>query len=446
MSIVAMSTRIRLFEILWSLRAGAPVSVDLARMGMELLHERCAALDIGKKDVKACVRTPSTGNRKRSREQRVRTFATTTNALLELRGWLIAEKVTLVVMEATGDYWRGAFYLMEDALNVMLVNAAHAKGLPGRKTDVADSVWLCQLGECGLLRASFVPPEPIRQLRDLTRYRSTLAVERTREAQRLEKELEDAGIKLSSVATDILGVSGRAMLAALIAGHDDAAALADMAKGRMRSKIPALVEALTGNFGEHHAFLCRLHLERIDQLSTAIEELSTRIEEKMRPFSHKIDLLETIPGVGRRVAEVIIAETGGDMSRFPTAANLVSWAGDAPGHHESAGKRKSGKTRHGNRWLNAALGTAAMAAGRTKDTYLASRYRRLAPRIGKKKAIVAIQHKILTSTWHMLTNDAAYNDLGADYYTRLDPERAMRRIVAQANALGYTVRFDPIAA
>jgi transposase len=415
-------------------------------MGVELLHERCAALDIGKKDLKACVRTPSASNRKRSRDQRVRTFATTTNALLELRDWLIAERVTLVVMEATGDYWRGAFYLLEDELNVMLVNAAHAKGLPGRKTDVSDAAWLCQLGECGLLRASFVPPEPIRQLRDLTRYRATLVAERTREAQRLEKELEDAGIKLSSVATDILGVSGRAMLKALIDGEDDAAALAEMAKGRMRSKIPALVEALTGNFGEHHAFLCRLHLERIDQLSAAIEELSARVEEKMRPFSGSLDRLETIPGVGRRVAEVIIAETGGDMSRFPAAANLVSWAGDCPGHHESAGKRKSGKTRHGNRWLNAALGTAALAAARTKDTYLAGRYRRLAPRIGKQKALVALKHKILVSTWHMLTEDLDYRDLGADYFARLDPERAMRRIVAQANALGYTVRFDPVQA
>ena len=323
---------------------------------MELLHERCAALDIGKKDLKACVRTPSVSRRKRSRSQEIRTFATTTNALLELRDWLVAERVSLVVLEATGDYWRGAFYLLEDDLNVILVNAAHVKGLPGRKTDVSDAAWLCQLGECGLLRASFVPPEPIRQLRDLTRYRTTLTAERTREAQRLEKELEDAGIKLSSVATDILGVSGRAMLAALIAGEDDAIALAELAKGRMRPKIPQLVQALTGNFGVHHAFLCRLHLQRIDQLSTTIEELSTRIEEQMRPFSHKLDQLQTIPGVARAVAEVIVAETGVDMNRFPSPGHLASWAGVCPGHHESAGKRKSGKTRHGDRWLCGALG------------------------------------------------------------------------------------------
>ena len=305
---------------------------------MELLHERCAALDIGKKDLKACVRTPSV-RRKHSRSQQIRTFATTTNALLELRDWLVAERVSLVVLEATGDYWRGAFYLLEDDLNVILVNAAHAKGLPGRKTDVCDASWLCQMGECGLLRASFVPPEPIRQLRDLTRYRTTLATERTREAQRLEKELEDAGIKLSSVATDILGVSGRAMLAALIDGERDAQVLAEMAKARMRPKIPQLVAALTGNFGEHHAFLCRLHLERIDQLSAAIGELSARIEEQMRPFARQLEHLMTIPGVGQTVAEVIVAETGTDMGRVRTGANLASWAGVCPGHRPANANR-----------------------------------------------------------------------------------------------------------
>ena len=283
--------------------------------------------------------------------------------------------------------WRGAFYLLEDDLDVILVNAAHAKGLPGRKTDVCDASWLCQMGECGLLRASFVPPEPIRQLRDLTRYRTTLAAERTREAQRLEKELEDAGIKLSSVATDILGVSGRAMLAALIDGERDAQVLAEMAKARMRPKIPQLVQALTGNFGEHHAFLCRLHLERIDQLTAAIGELSARIEEQMLPFARQLEHLATIPGVGQSVAEVIVAETGADMSRFRTAAHLASWAGVCPGHHESAGKRRSGKTRHGNRWLTGALGTAALAAARTKDTtYLGARYRRLTRRAGEEES------------------------------------------------------------
>ncbi|MGI5133217.1 IS110 family transposase [Streptomyces sp. CA-106110] len=413
---------------------------------MDVLHERCAALDIGKKDLKACVRTPSASGR-RSRWQEIRTFATTTNALLELRDWLVAERVTLVVMEATGDYWRGAFYLLEDCLNVILVNAAHAKGLPGRKTDVADAAWLCQLGECGLLKASFVPPEPIRHLRDLTRYRSTLAGEMSREAQRLEKELEDAGIKLSTVATDILGVSGRAMLDALIDGERDVHALAQLAKARMRPKIPELVEALTGSFGEHHAFLCRLHLERIDHLKTTIAELSRRIEEEMRPFARQLELLQTIPGVGQAVAEVLIAETGGDMARFATAGHLTSWAGVCPGHHESAGKQKSGRRRHGNRWLGAALGTAAMAASRTRDrTYLGARYMRLMPRLGKKKALVALEHSILTAVWHILTQDTGFHDLGGDYYTKHNPERALRRITRQANALGLTVRFEPIEA
>jgi transposase len=315
---------------------------------MELLHARCAALDIGKKDLKACVRLPPLQGHK-ARRQEIRTFATTTNALLELRDWLIESKVTLVVMEATSDYWRAPFYLLEDDLNVILVNAAHAKGLPGRKTDVADAAWLCPLGECGLLKASFVPPEPIRELRDLTRYRATLAAERTREASRLEKELEDAGIKLSAVATNILGTSSRLMLDALINGEQDVHVMAELAKTRMRARIPDLVEALNGNFREHHAFLCRMHLERIDQITAAILQLSERIEDAMRPFARQLELLQTIPGIGQSNAEVIIAETGADMTRFRTAGNLASWAGTTPGHYESAGKRRSGKTRHGNR-------------------------------------------------------------------------------------------------
>jgi transposase len=411
---------------------------------MDVLHDRCAGLDIGKKDLKACVRTPSPSGR-RSRHQEIRTFATMTNALLELRDWLVEEKVTLVVMEATGDYWRGAYYLLEDTLNVILVNAAHAKGLPGRKTDVSDSAWLAQLGECGLLKASFVPPEPVRQLRDLTRYRSTLTVERTREAQRLEKELEDAGIKISAVASDILGVSGRAMLAALIAGEDDAQVMAEMARGRMRPKIPALTAALTGNFGEHHGFLCRMHLTRIDELSASIEVLSARIDQEMRPFARQIEHLVTIPGIKKTTAQVIIAETGADMTRFRTPGHLASWAGVCPGHHESAGRQYSGKRRHGNRWLGGALGMAAMTTSRTSErTYLGARYARLVPRLGKQKTIVAVEHSILIAVWHMLTDDVDYQDLGGDFFNKRNPERALRRIIRQANELGLTVRFDPI--
>lgn len=407
---------------------------------MELLHARCAALDIGKKDLKACVRLPPVAGRK-ARRQEIRTFATTTNALLELRDWLNESKVTLVVMEATSDYWRAPFYLLEDDLNVILVNAAHAKALPGRKTDVADAAWLCQLGECGLLKASFVPPEPIRELRDLTRYRATLAQERTREASRLEKELEDAGIKLSAVATNILGTSSRLMLDALIGGEQDVHVMAELAKTRMRARIPDLVEALNGNFREHHAFLCRMHLARIDQITEAIVAISERIEEAMRPFARQLELLQTIPGIGRSNAEVIIAETGADMTRFRTAGNLASWAGTTPGHYESAGKSRSGKTRHGNRWLAGTLGIAAMSAAKTKNTYLAARYKRLTPRLGKKKALVALQHNMLTAIWHMLTGDVPYQDLGPDYFDRLDPDRAKRRAIAQLHRLGYQVEL-----
>jgi transposase len=407
------------------------------------MHDRCAALDVSKKDVKVCVRTP--GKRRNQRHTEVRTFATTTNELLAVRDWLTAEKVTLVVMEATGDYWRAPYYLLEDALNVELINARQAKAMPGRKTDVSDSVWQCQLAECGLLRASFVPPEPIRQLRDLTRYRSVLADEQTREAQRLEKELEDAGIKLSCFATDILGVSGRAMIEALIRGERDPQVLAGMARGRMRPKIPDLVQAMIGRFGEHHAFLCRMHLDRIDALDRDIAALGGRIEQLTATFTRAIEHLDTVPGINQRVAEVIIAETGGDMSRFPTPAHLASWAGVCPGNHESGGRRKSGKTRKGNKWLRDALGTAALAALRSKDTYLGAQYQRLVRRLGnKQKAIVALQHSILVSVWHMLTGDATYRDIGADHFLRRDPDRERRRAIAALNKLGYTVTLNPI--
>jgi transposase len=410
---------------------------------VDVLHDRCAALDVSKRDVKVCLRTP--GKRRNQRRSEVRTFATTTNDLLAMRDWLLAEKVSLVVMEGTGDYWRAPYYLLEDVLNVELVNARQVKAMPGRKTDVADAVWLAQLAECGLLRASFVPPEPIRQLRDLTRYRTVLAEERTREAQRLEKELEDAGIKLSAVATDILGISGRAMLEALIRGERDAEVLADMARGRMRPKIPDLVQAMIGRFSEHHAFLCRMHLDRIDAITRDIAALSTRIEQVMAPFRDHLTRLDTIPGVSTRVAEVIIAETGGDMSRFPTPGHLASWAGVCPGNHESGGRRKSGKTTKGNRWLRDALGTAAMAAARSKNTYLGAQYARLVRRLGsKQKALVALQHSILVSVWHMLSASTDYQDLGADHFLRRDPERERRRAIAALNKLGYTVTLNPI--
>ncbi len=308
---------------------------------MDVIHERCAGIDIGKADLKACIRVPAAGKRRR---KEIRTFATITNALLALRDWLIAEAITVVGMEATGSYWKPAFYLLEDAFDVQLLNARHMHAVPGRKTDVSDAAWIAELVEHGLVRASFVPPPPIRRLRDLTRYRSELVHERTREAQRLEKLLEDAGIKLSVVASDILGVSGRSMIEAMIAGERDPHVLADMAKRRMRIKIPQLVEALTGRFGDHHAFLARQMLGRIDAANATIDQLSGRIEAECAPFRHQLELLNTIPGVSQRTAEVIVAETGADPSRFPTAAHLASWAGVCPGNNESAGKHKSGRT------------------------------------------------------------------------------------------------------
>ncbi len=314
---------------------------------MDVVHPRCAGVDISKRDAKVCVRIQGAG-RARARST-VTTWEAVTNRILALRDHLIAEEVTLVVMEATSDYWKPFYYLLEDApFEVMLVNARHTKGIPGRKTDVSDAAWLAELGAHGLVRGSFVPPEPIRQLRDLTRTRTAITRERGRKVQRLEKLLEDAGIKLSSVASDITGVSGRAMLEALIAGDRDPAGLADLAKRRMRSKIPELTEALTGRFGEHHSFLARLHLDLIDSHSRAIEELDERIEEAMRPFRATRDLIVTIPGIFTVVADVIIAETGGDMSRFPSAGHLASWAGTCPGSNESAGRVKSTHTRPGN--------------------------------------------------------------------------------------------------
>ena len=392
-----------------------------------------------------CVRIAGTGRGKAT--STVTTWSSVTNQVLALRDHLVAEQVTAVVMEATGDYWKPFYYLLEDGpFEVLLVNARHVKNLPGRKTDVSDAAWLAELGAHGLVRGSFVPPEPIRQLRDLTRTRTTITRERAREIQRLEKLLEDAGIKLSSVATDISGVSGRAMLEALIDGQRDPAALADLAKRRLRSKIPALTEALTGRFGDHHAFLARLHLDLIDQHTTAIDELSARIEVVIEPFRGARDLIVTIPGISTGVADVIIAETGADMTRFPTAGHLASWAGTCPGSNESAGRVKSTHTRPGNPYLKGALGVAAMSAARSNGTYLSAKYRRLAARRGPLKAIVAVEHAMLIAIWNMLGTGAFYDDPGGDFYARLNPDKAKNRALDQLRKMGYAVTLNPLAA
>ncbi len=408
---------------------------------VECLVERCAGVDIGKADLKVCVRVPGSRGGRRSQ---TKTFATTTSALLQLRQWLVDQRVTVVAMEATGDYWKPVYYLLEDQFEVQLLNAAHMRNVPGRKTDVSDAGWIAQLVEHGLVRPSFVPPPPIRRLRDLTRYRSALIGERTREKQRVEKVLEDAGIKLSTFVSDIFGVSGRAMLAALINGQRDPRVLAEYARARMRRKIPALIEALTGRFSEHHAFLCRMMLAHIDALDAAIAEVTGQVEAEIQPFQAVADRLDTIPGVNQRTAQTIIAEIGVDMTRFPTAAHLASWAGMCPGNNESAGKHHSGRTRKGNSWLRAALGEAAAAGVGTKNTYLQAQYRRLAGRRGKKRALVAVGHTILVATWHMITNEVDYQDLGPTHYlTRIDPARHTRRLVIQLQQLGYQVQLNP---
>jgi transposase len=371
-----------------------------------------------------------------------------TGQILALREHLIDQQVTSVVMEATGDYWKPFYYLLEDGpFEVVLVNARQVKNVPGRKTDVNDATWLAQLGAHGLVRGSFVPPQPIRELRDLTRTRTALTRERTREWQRLEKLLEDAGVKLTSVATDISGPSGRAMLAALIDGVRDPAVLADMARAQLRNKIPALTEALTGRFTEHHAFLARLHLSLIDQHTDALDALTQRIEVVIEPFRHARDLIVTAPGISITLADIIIAETGADMRRFPSAAHLASWAGTAPGSHESAGRVKTTKTRPGNPYLKGALGIAALSIARSKqNTRLAARYRRIASRRGPMKALVAIEHTLLTAIWHMITNDVEYADLGGDYYSRRNPDKTKQRALAQLRQLGYDVTLNPLPA
>jgi transposase len=411
---------------------------------MDVVHERAAGIDISKRDAKVAVRVP--GKRAGSYTITVKTFGATTAQILALSDYLLGQRVTTVVMEATSDYWKPFYYVMEDQLPVILVNAKHARNIPGRKTDVSDAAWLAQLGAHGLLRASFIPPEPVRQLRDLTRARSMAARDRARVVQRLEKFLESSGIKLSAVATDLTGVSARAMLEALVGGERDPKVLADLAKRSLRHKIPALVEALEGRFTEHHAFMVSQYLAQLDTQQGTIEALTARIETVIAPFAQARDALVTIPGISQVVAEVIIAETGADMTVFPTAAQLASWAGVCPGMNESAGRVKSAHTRHGNAHLKGALGVAAMSASRTKNTYLAARYRRIATRRGPVLAVVAIERTILTAVWNMLTHGTHYADLGGDYYTRRDPIRAKQKAIRQLEALGYHVTVQPAVA
>jgi transposase len=414
----------------------------------EQIVERVAAIDVGKAELVCCVRVPDPARPGR-RLQDVSTHRTMTRALSELADRLVGLGVTRVVMEATSDYWKPVFYLLEaHGLDPWLVNARDVKHLPGRpKTDKLDAIWLCKVAERQMLRPSFVPPPPIRRLRDLTRYRRDLIESRTAEKQRVEKLLEDAQIKLSVVVSDLFGVSGRAMMAALIAGERDAHVLADLARARMRSKLAALEEAFTGFFTEHHAFLLAKMLGRVDAITADITEVEARIEEVIAPFAEAVARLDEIPGVGRHAAIVILAEIGTDMTRFPTAGHLASWARFSPRANESAGKHKgTNSTGHGNRYLAAVLGEAAVSAGRTK-TFLGERYRRIARRRGAKRAIVAVGRSILTTVWELLRDpDAHYVDLGPDFYTnRISTDRTRRNHVRALQALGYTVTLEPAA-
>lgn len=414
---------------------------------MDVIVERCAALDVHKKTVMACVRAPDGAG---GRSQELMEFRTFSRDLARLRDWLADHEVTEVAMEATGVYWKPVWYVLETGpYELKLANARHVKNLPGRKTDACDAAWLSQLLECGLLRGSFVPPREISRLRDLTRYRTKTVAERGREAQRLQKLLEDAGIKLDSVASDIQGKSCRAMIEALIDGERDPEVLADLAMTRMRPKIPDLREALVGRFDEHHALLARMHLDHMDELSRIEARLDEEVDRLMAPFAEAATHLLTIPGIGKRVAEVVVAEIGVDMSRFPTAAHLASWAGLCPGNHESAGKRRSGKARKGNAALRTALCEAAWAAGRTKSGYLPAQYRRFCRRFGKRnenKATFALAHTLIVIIWHVLSEGTDYDDMGGDYFERRnDAEARKRYLVRELEKLGNTVTLEPAA-
>lgn len=410
---------------------------------MEVVYPRCCGLDVHKKVVVACLLTPGPDGQS---SKTIRTFGTMTADLLALADWLTAAGCTHVAMESTGVYWKPIWNLLEQRFHLLLVNARHIKAVPGRKSDVRDSEWIADLLQHGLLRSSFVPDRAQRELRELTRYRMALVRERTAEANRLQKTLEGANIKLAAVATDILGLSGRQMLEALVAGTLDPSEMADLAKGLLRKKIPQLEQALVGQVGAHQRFLIRRHLVQIDGLDAAIAEVGAAIADQLRPFEDVIVRLDTIPGIGRYVAEALIAEIGTDMSRFPSAQHLASWAGMCPGNHESAGKRYSGKTRKGSPWLRALLVQAAHAAARRQDTYLAAQYRRLAARRGKHRAAVAVGHTILVIVYQLLTDGTEYEDLGARYFDERDREAVERRLVRRLEQLGYTVALAPAQA
>ena len=409
---------------------------------MRIVYKRCCGLDVHKKVIVACLLLLEPDGELR---QEFRKFGTMTQDLLELLDWLQQAGCTHVAMESTGVYWKPIYNILEGHLEVVVVNAQHLKSVPGRKTDVLDAEWLAECFQLGLLKASFIPPAPVRELRDLTRYRTSLIRERARTANRLQKVLEDANIKLAGVVTDIQGVSAWAMLQAIVSGTTDPEALADLAKGLLRKKREQLVTALSGRVKPHHRFLIAEHLSQIEYLEEAIQRIGAEVAERLHPFEVEVKRLDSIPGISRQIAEVMLAEIGWDMSRFPTDKNLASWAGMCPGNNESAGKRRNGKTRKGSRWLRHALIEAAHGAARTKNKYLKTQYHRIAAHRGKKKALVAVGHSILIISYHLLTRGQEYTDLGANYFDERDRNAVQRRCVKRLEKLGFKVALQPTA-
>lgn len=410
---------------------------------MKITYQNVAGLDVHKKVVAAnLIVMKVDGNW----QQEKRTFGTMTADLLELSDWLLVYGVTHVAMESTGEYWKPVFNILENNFEVVLVNAQHVSKVPGRKTDQSDAEWLADLMQHGLLNASFVPPVGQRELRELTRFRATFVRERATLVNRIQKVLESANIKLASVATDVMGVSGRAILEALIEGQDTPAQMAELAKGRLREKREKLTKALEGRVKAHHRFLLTELLCQIDNLEETIAHFDQEIAEYCRPFEEAVVLLDTIPGVARTTAEAIVAEIGTDMSRFPSADNLASWAGVAPGNHESAGKRKSGRTRQGNQALTAALNQAAHAAAHMKNTYLSAQYHRLAARRGKKKAIMALMHSMLIMAYHIIQRKEPYRELGGNYFDQRRPQATAQHLAKRLQKLGFQVSLQPVAA
>ncbi|MGI9860862.1 IS110 family transposase [Moorella naiadis] len=406
---------------------------------MEVAYERCCGLDVHKKKVVACLLTPGGKQPK----QEIRTFGTMTEDLKGLLEWLLENEVTAVAMESTGVYWKPIYNILEGQIpELILINPEHFKALKGKKTDCKDAEWIADFLRHGLLEGSFIPPKEIRELRELTRYRAALVAEHSREVQRVQKQLENSNIKLASVATDIMGKSGRDILKAMLDGNEDPKALAQMAKGRLRNKIPELEKALEGRIGEHTRLLLRQQLEHLEFLEHQIEELSGEIERRMEPFFAEAGRLAKVTGIKKEATQDIIAEIGVDMTPFPDADHIASWTGLCPGNNESAGKRKSGKTRKGDQYLRSTLIQCSWAAIRTKDSYLSAKYHRLAPRLGKKKALIAIAHSLIKIIYHILRDATEYQDPGPNYYTKEERERRVRRLKKQIEAQGYVVTLE----